>query len=183
MKNFITITISLCSFIFAATSYAQSEYVLHQGDVVQISVWGESTLQKEVKVLPDGSITFPLAGRIDVENTTPTAAAKKIEEKLKAFLPEPNVSLVVTSPDGYRAYVVGKVLKPGVISLGSPVNVLQALSLAGGVDKFAAEDEIKIIRDVDGKQVIFNVHYNKLLKGLELDTNIDLMPNDTVLVP
>lgn len=183
MKKFITLVYCLINIAFVSSSYAQSEYLLREGDSVQISVWGETTLQKEVKVLPDGSITFPLAGRIVVANTTTTEAAKKIEEKLKTYLPEPNVSLVVMTPDGYRAYVVGKVLKPGPISLGTPVTVLQAISLAGGVDKFADDDEIKIIREVGDKKIILNVDYSQLLKGKNLDSNVNLMPNDTILVP
>ncbi len=183
MKKIITLMCCLMSVVFVTSSYAQDEYLLREGDVVQISVWGETTLQKEVKVLPDGSITFPLAGRTVVANTTTTDAAKKIEEKLKTYLPEPNVSLVVMAPDGYHAYVVGKVLKPGPISLGTPVTVLQALSLAGGVDKFADEDDIKIIREVADKKIILNIDYGQLLKGKNLDTNVTLMPNDTILVP
>lgn len=183
MKILTKLSLVFCSLVMSLSSFAQSEYLLREGDSVLVSVWGEATLQRDVKVLPDGSITFPLAGRVVVANTTTTEAAKKIEEKLKAYLPEPNVSLVVVTPDGYRAYIVGKVIKPGAISLGTPITVLQALSAAGGIDKFADGDDIKIIRSAGDKKTIINVNYDKLLKGQNLETDVYLMPNDTILVP
>ena len=109
-------------------------YTLREGDVLDVSVWGEETLKKDVKVLPDGSITFPLAGRVDVSNATTTEVEKRITEKLKTYLPDPQVTVVISGIEGNRVYVIGKVLKPGPILLMSPMTVMQALSQAGGLD-------------------------------------------------
>ena len=159
-------------------------YRLHQGDGVLISVWGEASLNKEVRVLPDGSITFPLAGRVDVVSLTTPEVEKRITEKLKAFLPEPQVTVVVTSTEGYRAYILGKVLKPGPIPITGPITVLQALSMAGGLDKFADLGGVKILRvKADNSQEVLAVHYDRLLQGQDLGSNVMLQSGDTIVVP
>lgn len=167
----------------SALALADDNYRLHYGDSVFISVWGEETLQKEVKVLPDGSITFPLAGRVDVENVSTLEAEKRITEKLKVFLNDPQVTVVVTSVEGNKAYVIGKVLKTGAIPLTGPTTVLQALSLAGGFDKFADLSKIKVLRNVNNKQTVTSVNYERLIQGQNLESNLLLQPGDTILVP
>lgn len=159
-------------------------YRLRQGDGVQISVWGEASLNKEVRVLPDGSVTFPLAGRVEVGNLTTSEAEKRITEKLKTFLPEPQVTVVVISTEGTRAYILGKVLKPGPILLTGPMTVLQALSMAGGLDKFANLSSVKILRTkADNSQEVLAVNYDRLMQGQELQSNVLLQSGDTILVP
>jgi polysaccharide biosynthesis/export protein len=176
--------------VFGVTLFFQSgllladdAYRLHQGDALFISVWGEDTLQKEVKVLPDGSITFPLAGRVDVVNSTTVEAQKKITDKLKVYLNDPQVTVVVTSVEGNRAYIIGKVLKAGPILLEGPTTVLQALSMAGGFDKFATLSKIKVLRKVNGKETVIPVNYEQLIDGHSLESNLVLQEGDTILVP
>jgi polysaccharide biosynthesis/export protein len=158
-------------------------YTLREGDVLDVSVWGEETLKKEVKVLPDGSITFPLAGRVDVSNATTTEVEKRITEKLKTYLPDPQVTVVISSIEGNRVYVIGKVLKPGPILLISPMTVMQALSQAGGLDKFADSGDLKILRTANGVQNTISVDYDDLINGKNLNSNILLKTGDTILVP
>lgn len=158
-------------------------YTLRAGDLLDISVWGEESLQKEVRVLPDGNITFPLAGRVDVSNITTTEAEKRITEKLKTYLPDPQVTVVISSIEGNRVYVIGKVLKPGAIKLDSPLTVLQALSQAGGLDRFADRDDLKVLRTSNGVQNTISVDYDDLIEGKNLESNILLMTGDTILVP
>jgi polysaccharide biosynthesis/export protein len=162
---------------------SSSVYKLNQGDSLLISVWGEDTLQKEVKVLPDGSISFPLVGRIEVANTSAPEVEKRITEKLKVYLSDPQVSVLITGIDGNRVYIIGKVLKPGPFSLAGPTTVLQALSFAGGLDKFADLDEIKVLRDGSKGQITIPINYSKLIKGQNLESNILLRTGDTILVP
>lgn len=169
--------------MFSASSFAAGDYAINPGDALQISVWGEDSLQKEVKVLPDGSISFPLAGRVDVSNVGTVEVEKRITEKLKNYLPDPQVTVIVSSVEGNRAYVIGKVLKPGPILITSPITVLQALSLAGGVDKFADADAIKVLHRVDNSQTTISIDYNKLIKGQDLGSNVLLSTGDTILVP
>jgi polysaccharide export outer membrane protein len=165
------------------SAMAGDVYRLHQGDTVQVSVWKEDALQLKVNVLPDGSITYPLVGRLDVAGLSTTEVEKKITEKLKAYLADPVVTVVVAATDGNRVYVLGKVLKPGVVTLDAPMTVLQALSIAGGLDKFADGDSIKVLRGQGADQQVLSVHYGDLLKGKSLNNNILLQAGDTILVP
>jgi polysaccharide export outer membrane protein len=179
----LSVAFGLIAILQSFSTMADENYRLHYGDAVFISVWGEETLQKEVKVLPDGSITFPLAGRVDVENVTTVEAQKRITEKLKVYLNDPQVTVVVTSVEGNKAYVIGKVLKAGAIPLTGPTTVLQALSLAGGFDKFAELSKIKVLRNVNNKQTVTSVNYERLIQGQNLESNLLLQPGDTILVP
>lgn len=167
----------------AISDESNSSYKLNPGDVLQVSVWGEESLQKEATVLPDGSISFPLAGRVEVANTTSPEVEKLITEKLKTYLPDPQVTVVVSNIQGNRAYVIGKVLRPGPVILSAPTNVLQALSQAGGLDKFADSDDIKVVRSSNTGQTIINVNYEKLIQGQQLESNVMLKNGDTILVP
>ena len=182
--KFFSVIALLSTFLGAANCYADeaSEYRLRQGDVIHISVWGEKELDKDARVLPDGSTAFPLVGRVEVADLTTPEVEKKIAEKLKTFMPDPQVSVVVSSTAGNRAYVIGKVLKPGPVVLESPMTVLQALSMAGGLDKFADTDEIKVLRGNNGPEVV-SVNYDDLIRGKSLDSNVLLNSGDTILVP
>lgn len=160
------------------------QYRLLPGDRVAISVWGEDTLNlKDIMVLPDGTISFPLAGNFQVVGYTTLQVEAFITEKLKEYLPVPKVTVVVTGVEGNRAYVVGKVLKPGPILLNSPTTVLQAIAIAGALDRFADEDNIKVIRHTMEGQQVFKLSYDDLVKGKNLESNILLKPGDTVIVP
>ena len=172
----------LISMSTANAGDAQS-YKLRQGDLIQVSVWGEDKLQKESLVLPDGSITYPLAGRVDVVGLTSTEVEKRIAEKLKTYLPDPQVSVVIVNIAGNLAHVMGKVLKPGQVLMTGPMTVLDALSMAGGLDKFADRSAIKVLRKTPQGQKAIPVHYDQLLRGQNLDSNITLLPGDTILVP
>lgn len=178
-KALLTLFLSVTSF----TSFADTPYRLHYGDSLFVSVWGEDTLQKEVRVLPDGSITFPLAGRVDVANKTVETVEKNITDKLKKYINEPQVTVVVEAASGHLVYVIGKVAKTGPILLTGPTTVLQALSVSGGFNKFADLNEIKILRMHNGKQKTIDVDYERLIKGENLGANVLLLPGDTILVP
>jgi len=158
-------------------------YQLRQGDTVLISVWREDALQKQVIVLPDGSITFPLIGRVEVAGLGTPEVERRITAKLKEFLPEPVVTVVIVGIDGNRAYVTGKVLHPGPLTINGPVTVLQAISIVGGFDKFADEGGIKVIRAKSDGQEVFSVHYKDIISGKNMSTNILLTAGDTIVVP
>ncbi|WDY60196.1 polysaccharide biosynthesis/export family protein [Pseudomonas sp. PSKL.D1] len=158
-------------------------YLLSPGDKVLVSVWQEDTLRQETVVLPDGSITFPLAGRVDVAGLDVTAVAKKISTKLEPYLAQPNVSVVVTSTAGNMVYVQGKVIKPGPVPMAGPTAVLQALSMSGGMDKFADESAIKVIRGSGPTQKVMPVRYKDLISGRDMSTNFQLQAGDTLVVP
>lgn len=116
-------------------------------------------------MLPDGSITFPLAGRIDVSGATAAQVEKRVTEKLKTYLPDPQVTVVVSSTAGNRIFIIGKILKPGPVQMTGPMTVMQALSLTGGLDKFADLGAIKVLRNGKDGQMVIPVNYNALIKG------------------
>ena len=182
----LVFTLFTACLVFSEASFSAESneaYKLNQGDVLQISVWGEESLQKEVRVLPDGSITFPLAGRVEVANATTPEIEKRITEKLKTYLPDPQVTVMVSNIEGNRAYIIGKVLRPGAVLLTGPMTVLQAISLAGGLDRFADSDSIKVLRAGAGVQTVLPVNYDRLIKGQDLNSNVLLNTGDTILVP
>lgn len=159
-------------------------YRLHEGDSVIVSVWHQDALQKQVIVLPDGSITLPLAGRVEVNGLSTPEVESRIAEQLKKYLPEPVVTVVVAGIEGNRAYVIGKVLKPGPLLISGPTTVLQAISLAGGFDKFADETDIKVIRqEAWNATKIFPVDYKNIILGRDISSNIYLKAGDTIVVP
>jgi polysaccharide export outer membrane protein len=175
-------TLTLCSGLARAESKAGA-YLLNPGDVLLVSVWREENLQQEVRVLPDGSITFPLVGRVEVAGLDSTAVGLKVAAKLADYLPEPSVSVVVTGIEGNVVYVLGKVARPGPAVMAGPTSVLQALSMAGGLDKFADEDAIKIVRRKGQAQDILRVEYGDLISGRDMSSNIQLQAGDTLVVP
>ena len=154
-------------------------YQIRQGDVLDVSVWGDETLVKIIRVLPDGSITFPLAGNLTVAGLSSSEVEERITEKLKTYLPDPEVTVIVQSTEGNKIYILGKVTTPGAIPLQGPLTVLQALSISGGFDRFADLDEIKILR---GKKIL-EVHYPDLMRGKNIGSNYALQADDTILVP
>lgn len=168
---------------FESALAADVSYMLKEGDTLDISVWGEDTLTKETIVLPDGSITFPLAGRIAVVGNTVLEVEKKVTDKLKKYLPDPQVTVVVSVVAGNQIYILGKVNTPGPVLMAGPMTVMQALSLNGGFDKFADLSGIKVLRNTDKGQQVIPVNYNALIKGNNLKSNILLQAGDTILVP
>lgn len=171
------------------TSWSQGSadtYKLRHGDRLQISVWREDALNREVRVLPDGSISFPLVGRIPVVGISTVDVEKRIRDGLKTYIPEAVVTVVVTATEGNSVYVLGKVLKPGPVPLTSAdTTVLQVLSQAGGLDRFANADAIMVLRRpaADARQQALRVRYSDLVRGEALDSNVLMRPGDTVMVP
>lgn len=167
------------------SAWAQTEpYRLRHGDAVRVSVWKDEALNMEVRVLPDGSITFPLAGRVDVVGSSTQEVEARIAAKLKPYIPAAVVTVTIMGIEGSRVYVLGKVGTPGPVVLHSPnTTVLQVLSQAGGLDRFADGNAIQVLRETPQGPRTLNVRYNDLLKGNSLDTNVALKPGDTILVP
>lgn len=162
---------------------AKPPYLLKEGDVLDVSVWQEENLHKELRVLPDGSITFPLVGRVEVAGYTAGDVEKRVAEKLKPYLADPVVNVVIGGINGNRIYVIGNVVKPGPVILDVPMSVLQVLSLAGGLGRFADENAIKVLRENASGTEILPVRYSDLIKAKDLSTNVQLRAGDTLLVP
>ena len=158
-------------------------YRLGAEDVMLVSVWKDEHLTKEVVVRPDGMFSFPLVGDIQAEDCTVEEVRAELVKRLTKYIPNPNVSVAVTKVLSYKVYVVGRVNKPGEYVIGHYTDVLQALSLAGGLTPFAAENDIKVIRRMKGQQQVFLFRYGDVRKGQGLEHNILLQRGDSVMVP
>ena len=158
-------------------------YRLGAEDVMLISVWKDEQLTREVVVRPDGMFSFPLVGDSQAQDRTVEEIRADLVKRLTKYIPNPNVSVSVTKVLSYKIYVVGRVNKPGEYLIGHYTDVLQALSLAGGLTPFAAENDIKVIRRVKGEKEVFPFRYGDMRKGNDLDQNILLQRGDVVMVP
>jgi len=168
---------------FTGAATNPSDYRIGPEDVLFISVWKEEELQREVLVRPDGGISFPLAGNVQVAGKTPMEVEQEIAVRIQKYIPEAVVSVSVKKVSGYTIFVSGKVKHPGKFVVGRYMDVLQAITLAGGLGTFADEDGIKIIRRQNGKQVIHKFNYKDIKLGKNLDQNIILRSGDVVIVP
>jgi polysaccharide export outer membrane protein len=158
-------------------------YVVQPGDMLQVTVWKEQDLQGEVLVRPDGGLSFPLAGDIEAGGHTVDEIRKVLQSRLAKYIPDPVITVAVKKTDGSRIFVVGKVNRPGDFPLIRPIDVMQALSLAGGTTSFADVNGIRILRREGGRQVVFRFRYDDVRRGRELSQNILLHSGDTVVVP
>ena len=174
----------------AAKAYAEPEspstsafYQVGPEDVLDITVWKEDGLKKEVLVRPDGGISFPLIGEVQAVGKTTGELQQEITQRLSKYIPRPSVNVALLKTASYKVYVMGRVNKPGEFTLGRRIDVLQALSMAGGLTPFAATSDIRVIRKTNGKDVSFRFDYNAAQKGQDLGKNIELKSGDTVVVP
>ena len=126
----------------------QTPYVINPGDTIEVYVWGEERLQREINVLPDGTFSFPLVGRVQAQGKLPSqieqVISKGLESQYRGQVPQVTVS--VRSPSGMQFSVMGRVNSPGSFTPGRYVNLLEALSMAGGPSEFADLDSISIVR-------------------------------------
>ena len=160
-----------------------ASYVIGPGDVLNISVWKEEGMQHEVLVKPDGGITFPLAGDINASGMTTIELTQELVKKLKRYIPNPNVTVSVLQAVSNKVFVIGKVNRPGEFKATGYMDVLQALTMAGGLTPYADSDDIKIIRRTKEGNKVMEFDYDDVASGERLDMNIILQAGDTVVVP
>ncbi|WKZ13798.1 MAG: polysaccharide biosynthesis/export family protein [Gammaproteobacteria bacterium] len=163
---------------------SRDPYRVSPGDVLQISVWKEEDLQRELLVNPDGHFAFPLAGDMLAEGKTVEEIRQELTEKLSRFIPEVVVTVAAVQLNGNKVYVIGQVNRPGEFVMNRATDVMQAISIAGGPTTFAGLDDIVILRRGEqGSQVAIPFRYGDVQKGQKLDQNIILRAGDTVVVP
>jgi polysaccharide export outer membrane protein len=161
---------------------ASSDYVIGADDVLHISVWKEPDLSEQLPVRPDGKISMPLLNDIPAAGLTPLALKDSITEKLKKYISDPRVTVVVTAMNSQRVFVTGEVTHSGPMTLLPQMTVLQALAEAG-FTQFANLKAIYLLRTVNGKQQKLPFNYKDVVKGNHPEQNILLKPGDTVVVP
>lgn len=159
------------------------EYLVQPGDILQISVWREADMQLEVLVRPDGAFTIPLAGEIIAVDKSVDQISQEIAIKLKQYMPDQAISVAVKQPLGNMIYIIGKVNQAGPVLMNRPLDVVQALSAAGGLNRFAASGKIKVIRRIKDKQTVFNFDFSDIEDGENLEQNILLKSGDVIVVP
>ena len=170
--------------LLSASAYSAS-YSINPGDVLRIDVWNEDSLGREVLVRPDGFISLPMVGEIDTTNSSPAQVGDKIARALGEYMKDtPRVVVSLIDGTGNKIFVIGKVLRPGEFKITSETDVMQALALAGGLNAFAAENDIRILRrEADGTQIAIPFEYARVKNGRELQSNIILHSRDIVVVP
>jgi polysaccharide export outer membrane protein len=166
----------------AAPSQGGPEYVIGPEDVLHIAVWKENDLTATLPVRPDGKISLPLLDDVQAAGLTPKQLSESVTEKLKKYIADPRVTVVVTSINSKRIYLVGEVLHPGATPMLPNMTVLQALSSAG-LNQFANTKKIYVLRTQNGKQEKMPVDYRRIVKGERIDQNYMLQPGDTIVVP
>ena len=158
-------------------------YLIGPGDMLLIGVWKDDALTRQVVVLPDGKISFPLIGEVVAANKTVAALKTELEAAVGRFVPDPVLSVGVQQVNSMLIYVIGKVNRPGQFNLNAHSTVLQALAIAGGLNTFARESAILIMREEQGRTVIFPFDYDEVAEGRHLEQNIRLKRGDVIIVP
>jgi polysaccharide export outer membrane protein len=162
---------------------AEQRYKIEPGDVLEISVWREEDLLRQVLVRPDGGLSFPLVGDIQASGKSIQELQTLVTERLTRYIPDPVVTVSTQQLSGNKVYVVGKVIRPGEFVANRYMDVVQALSVAGGMTPYAAVNKIKILRRENGKLIAIPFRYGDIEKGENLEQNIILKSGDVVLVP
>jgi polysaccharide export outer membrane protein len=161
----------------------QTKYRLGPEDALEISVWKEPELTKQLVVRPDGKITYPLIGEVQAAGLTVKELQKEISKRLEKFVTDANVTVILLKAQYYKVFVTGKVNKPGDFIVGRPTTVMQAISMAGGLTPFASPSSIVVMRRAGEREEVFPFNYNEVARGYSLEQDRILMPGDVVVVP
>ena len=167
----------------APGTQTEAAYKIGPQDMLQIDVWKEPEITRQVPVRPDGKISLPLRNDVQAAGLTPMELANVISDGLKKYLNNPQVTVSVSTINSRRAYVTGEVTKPGAFPLLPNMTVLQALTSAGGFTQFAKIKSIYVLRTEGGKQTRIPFNYKAVVEGKKPKDNIELQSGDTVVVP
>jgi polysaccharide export outer membrane protein len=185
--------LAACAALLLTTAQAQDDatsaatrppYTVNPGDVLTITVWKEEDLQRQVIVRPDGAFSFPLTGDVQAEGQSIEQIRQAVANRLERFIPEPVVTVAADDLGGNKVYVIGQVNRPGDFRATGQMDVMQALSMGGGMTAFAQTGDIRILRrGIDGRLIAIRFDYKDIEKGKRLEQNILLEPGDVVVVP
>ncbi|MCD6570716.1 MAG: polysaccharide biosynthesis/export family protein [Deltaproteobacteria bacterium] len=157
-------------------------YLIGPEDILEISVWKDPDLTRQVVVRPDGKVSFPLIGEVEAGGHSVVWLEKEVKKRINEYIPDAVVTVMVTQINSMKIYVVGKVARPGEYRIGKKINVMQALALAGGLTPFADGDDIVILRYDNEKQIKIPFNYDKVKKGKKVEQNIWLKDGDVIVV-
>ncbi|MBI3805571.1 MAG: polysaccharide biosynthesis/export family protein [Nitrospirae bacterium] len=159
------------------------DFVLGAEDVIEILVWKNDALSRQVFVRPDGKISLPIIGELQAAGLTPTQLRDSIKERLQEYKETPEVSVIIREVNSYAVFVLGEVAHPGKLQLRSKTTLLQALSLAGGFTQYADTSGILLLRRSGGGEERIRISYSDIIKGKNTEGNLLLQRGDTILVP
>ncbi len=162
---------------------AEKAFHIGPGDVLEISVWKDPNLSRKMVVPPDGIIAFPLIDSININNLTVADLKKIISQKLSDYVPDATVTVMLVEINSLKAFVIGKVNRPGEFPITLETNVMQVLAQAGGLTPFASGGNIKILRQKANRITKIPFDYGDVEKGKNLEQNIILQPGDVIVVP
>lgn len=165
------------------TGSVAPRYDVQPSDLLQVSVWKEPDLTQQVLVRPDGGFSFPLAGEISAVGKTVEDLRRELVERLARYIPDLVVTVAVLEIRGNKIYVIGQVNDPGEFIVNPRVDVMQALSLAGGTTAFASPSEIFVLRRDGSQQRRMPFNFDAVLRGRDLEQNVLLRSGDVVVVP
>lgn len=158
-------------------------YQLGPEDLIEISVWKEPELTKQIIIRPDGKISYPLINEVQAAGKTVKELREEIHKGLEKFVTDAQVTVLLLKAQHYKIFVVGKVGRPGEFVVGRPTTVMQALAMAGGLTPFASPGNISVLRRSGDQEIVFPFDYKNVSRGYNLEENRILLPGDVVVVP
>lgn len=161
---------------------APAGYTIGADDLLTIRFWGDTQLSVDVVVRPDGKISVPLLNDVQAAGLTPEQLNQSLEKAASKYIAEPDATVIVREIRSRKVYVIGQVGKPGPVPLNSDMTVVQALAAAGGLLEYANKSDVGILRKENGREKRIKFNYNDFVKGKNVQQNIALQPNDTVVV-
>jgi polysaccharide export outer membrane protein len=158
-------------------------YRIGPEDVLQVSVWSNEAISRTAPVRPDGHISLPLLNDVPAAGLTPMELRERLMQRLAEYIPNPEVSVIVTDVHSFKVTVIGAVPKPDRFELKSAATVMDVLAMAGGLNEYASRSHIVVIRSSGGKTERIPFDYDKVRGGDPKQANFNLRPGDIVLVP
>jgi polysaccharide export outer membrane protein len=166
-----------------APTAAPPGFVIGPEDVLSVVFWREADVSGDVVVRPDGMISIPLLRDVQAAGLTPEQLATQLEREGSKYFEKPTVTVTVKQINSRKVFITGQVLKPGAYPLSAPTSVLQLIAIAGGLNEYADQENISVMRTENGKPISFRFNYKDVSKRKKLDQNVLLKPGDTVIVP
>jgi len=161
-----------------------NSFVIGNDDRLAVNVWKEPDLSRSIPVRSDGKISLPLAGEVQAAGRTPLQLEGDIADRLKSYITEPEVTVIVEQINSQKFNILGQVVKPGSYPLAAATTVLDAIAAAGGFRDFAKQKNIYILRQgAGGRETRIAFNYKEVIKGKNPQQNIKLEPGDTIVVP
>ncbi len=162
---------------------SKNPYKIGPSDLLDIQVWNEPDVSKQVRVLIDGTIVLPLVGQINAAGLTPSQLSESLKKKLSEYIAEPEVTVMVLEGKYNRYFIVGQIQNPGEYYIDYPISILQAIARAGGFQEWAKKSKIFVIRQTKSGEERIEFNYDEFVKGDKKVKNIEIVSGDTIIIP